>query len=228
MLSVIIPTLNEGRRIVTLVQNLMNLPGVGEVVIVDASDQDESLQALRQVQRSELVSVITSNRRGRAAQMNLGAESCTCETLLFLHSDTELPQNCCELIDEQLSKAKWGRFDVRLDHPGIQFRFIETMINIRSRLTNLATGDQAIFVEQKLFIDHGGFAEIALMEDVEFSRRLSRRWPPALIKTPVTTSARRWIARGTLKTILLMWKLRLLYRLGVDPDKLALMYQDVK
>ncbi|MGB5709024.1 MAG: glycosyltransferase, partial [Arenicellales bacterium] len=103
MLSVIIPTLNEGRRIVALVKHLISLPGVGEVVIVDASDQDESLHALRQAQRSELVSVIRSNRRGRAVQMNLGAESCTCKTLLFLHSDTELPQNVSKLIDEQLS-----------------------------------------------------------------------------------------------------------------------------
>lgn len=211
---------------VYFVERLLDIPDVFQIVIVDASTQSESIEQIEKLANCERVSIVRSKRSGRAMQMNLGATHSSGDTLLFLHSDTILPIDAAQLIEQELKKSKWGRFDLRLDQAGLMFRIIELMINIRSRLTRIATGDQAIFVQRGFFIQQGGFANIALMEDIELSRRLGKQWPPALISTPVTTSARRWKAHGILKTIFLMWKLRLLYRLGVSPAKLERMYYD--
>ena len=226
MLSVIVPTLNEGEGAVHFVAHLLDIPDVFQIVVVDASDQSESIEQLERIANCERISLVRSNGRGRAKQMNLGADCSKGDNLLFLHSDTRLPADAALLVEEKLNDSKWGRFDLRLDQAGLSFRIIEFMINLRSRVTTIATGDQAIFVKRDFFFQQGGFANIALMEDIEFSRRLGKSWPPALITAPVITSARRWKAHGIIKTIVLMWKLRLLYRLGVNPEKLASMYYD--
>lgn len=213
---------------VHFVERLLDIPEVFQIVVVDASNQSESIEQIEKLAIYERISIVRSERRGRAMQMNLGVNHCSGDNLLFLHSDTVLPINAAQLIEEKLKKSKWGRFDLRLNQAGLMFRIIELMINIRSRVSTIATGDQAIFIERDLFIQQGGFANIALMEDIELSRRLAKQWSPALISTPVTTSARRWKTHGILKTILLMWKLRLLYRLGVSPEKLESMYYDHK
>jgi len=214
--------------VVHFVERLLDIPDVFQIVVVDASNRSESIKQIEKLANCERISIVRSERRGRAMQMNLGANYCSGDKLLFLHSDTILPIDAAQLIDEKLKNSKWGRFDLRLNQAGLMFRIIELMINIRSRVTTIATGDQAIFIEREFFIQQGGFANIALMEDIELSRRLGKKWSPALISTPVATSARRWKTHGILKTILLMWKLRLLYRLGVSPEKLERKYYDRK
>jgi rSAM/selenodomain-associated transferase 2 len=157
--------------------------------------------------------------------MNTGAGLATSETLLFLHADTVLPDNTTSMINKALSGGRlWGRFDVRLDSKQFIFRLIERMMNLRSAWTGIVTGDQTIFIDRGLFQSKGGFADIALMEDIEFSRRLKQDCWPVRLKVPVVTSARRWQCRGVVRTILLMWWLRLLYWFGVNPDRLLRMY----
>ena len=224
MLSVIVPTLNEGHGVLASIEHLNKTPGVSQIVIVDASDQRNSIKLLENLRENDRISIVKSDKRGRAIQMNFGVDHCHGDTLLFLHCDTRLPAQAGDLIESKLKSARWGRFDLRLDQAGFPFRVIEFMINLRSRVTKLATGDQAIFVARDFFVQQDGFAEIELMEDIEFSRRLGKHSKPALITSPVTTSARRWTSHGVLKTILLMWKLRFLYRLGCRPKKLAEMY----
>ena len=226
MLSVVVPTLNEGQGVIASIDHLKKTPGVSQIVVVDASDEKDSIEFLENVRVGTRVSIVKSDKRGRAAQMNLGADHCLGEILLFLHCDTRLPIGAGDLVAEALKSAKWGRFDLRLDQSGLSFRVIECMINLRSRLTNIATGDQAIFTTRDFFTQQNGFAEIGLMEDIEFSRRLGKHWRPALITSPVTTSARRWVSHGIVKTVVLMWKLRFLYRIGYEPERLANMYYD--
>jgi rSAM/selenodomain-associated transferase 2 len=162
--------------------------------------------------------------------MNAGARVATGEILLFLHADTFLPQNFPELLRDALQDPATigGRFDVQLDATGWSFRMIETLMNARSRLTRIATGDQAIFVRRDAFLDLGGFPEMELMEDVEFSRRLKRKGKIACLRARVLTSARRWQRDGVFRTIGLMWLLRLAYFLGVPPRRLRMFYADTR
>lgn len=212
-----------------MLERLVLIQGIGQVVIIDASDVAASLQALNRLESIAAgfeVTVCKARIKGRAAQLNQGIARCHQRNILCLHCDTALPENTSALLQKALQSHRWGRFDLKLDAGGLKFRVIEFMINLRSRLTRLATGDQAMFFERAFLAEQNGFANIALMEDVEFCNRVSRKWPPALIKTPVVTSARRWQQNGIWRTILLMWKLRLLYRLGWHPQQLATMYQN--
>lgn len=164
---------------------------------------------------------------GRARQMNHGAALANNEILLFLHADTRLPDDASQQIDAALNRTMkvWGRFDVRLTGQHFMFRVIEWMINRRSCLTGVATGDQAIFVRRGVFEIFGGYAEIPLMEDVEFTKSLRTISRPCCIKSAVVTSSRRWEKNGIVKTIWLMWRLRFLYFIGVDPRRLAASYR---
>lgn len=225
MISIVVPTCNEDSGPMELEQFLWQIGGILDVVFVDASDEPESRKIVDFMKAGERSLIVHADRKGRGAQMNQGARLCRGEAVLFLHCDTRLPSDAAALIADALEERCWGRFDIRLDSTGWRFRLIEFMINLRSRVTRIATGDQAIFVQRRFFLEHGGFAEIPLMEDIEFCRRIGASRKPALITTPVITSARRWISNGTLRTILLMWKLRIFYRLGVDPEQLAAMYR---
>lgn len=222
-LSIIIPTLNEAAVIRHTLLALQGLRQAGhEVIVVDGGSTDQSAALAR-----PLADLVLHAPRGRAQQMNAGAQHATGNTLLFLHADTRLPKDAAALIAAGMkARAKsWGRFDLRLtgNHPVM--RLIEFMINLRSRLSGIASGDQAIFVTKFLFCISGGFPEIGLMEDIALSRRLKRRCgAPLCLPDQVTTSSRRWERNGIVRTILLMWCLRLAYALGADPDHLARVY----
>ena len=170
---------------------------------------------------------VLQSERGRARQQNTGAAAASGDVLLFLHADTRLPANADERVIGGLDRGGrgWGRFDVRLTGRHPLLRVIERMIGLRSRLTGIATGDQAIFVRRDWFRRAGGFPEIPLMEDVALSKELKRLGPPLCLRDPVTTSSRRWEERGVMRTMLLMWRLRLEFWLGADPARLAERYR---
>lgn len=218
-LSIIIPVLNEGERIAATLDALAPMRALGvEVVVVDGGSRDATIQRARL--RADKV---MSAPRGRAPQMNAGAEKATGEILLFLHGDTQLPSDADHVLLNGLERSgrAWGRFDVRIDSKDPLLRMVAWMMNVRSRLTGIATGDQAIFVRRDAFESVGGFPEIPLMEDIALSKRLKRLSPPLCLRERVVTSGRRWERHGTLRTILLMWRLRLAYALGADPRRLA-------
>ncbi len=221
-ISIIIPVLNE---CAALQQHLPLLQGVREagheVIVVDGGSRDNS-----EIVAAEMADYVIKSEAGRARQMNVGAEMAQGDVLLFLHIDTVLPSDALPVIQENLQPMTtvWGRFDVRLSGSRKVFRFIEYFINLRSRVSGVATGDQAIFVRSALFRELGGFPEISLMEDVALSKTLRRIAAPVCLRETVTTSSRRWEQHGVARTILLMWWLRLLYWCGVAPQKLHDMY----
>ncbi|MGE0034248.1 MAG: TIGR04283 family arsenosugar biosynthesis glycosyltransferase [Xanthobacteraceae bacterium] len=224
-LSIIVPVLNEGERIAASLDALAPLRALGvEVVVVDGGSRDATVQRARL--RADKV---VSGPRGRATQMNAGAEKATGDILLFLHSDTRLPSDADHVLLNGLERSgrAWGRFDVQIDSKKPMLRIVARMMNLRSRLTGIATGDQAIFVRRDAFRQFGGFPSIELMEDIALSKLLKRIGPPLCLRERVITSARRWEKRGMINTILLMWRLRLAYFFGADPKDLAQLYGHV-
>lgn len=222
-ISIIVPVLNEAAGLERMLGALANLRRRGcEVIVVDGGSRDDTVRIARAM--SDLV---IASPPGRARQMNAGAARARAEILLFLHADTFLPPNADDLIIERLQNSglAWGRFDVRLSGRNVMFRLIETMMNWRSRLSGIATGDQAIFVRSEIFKCVGGYREIPLMEDIALSRSLKRYSRPLCLRAKLTTSSRRWETRGICSTIFLMWRLRLRYALGADAAKLARDYQ---
>jgi hypothetical protein len=146
--------------------------------------------------------------------------------MLFLHADTLLPESADALIVDGLKRSRrgWGRFDVVISGGNPLLRVVAWLMNVRSRLTGIATGDQAIFVTRSLFTAAGGYPEIALMEDIALSKRLKRFGRPLCLRHRLVASGRRWEKHGVVRTILLMWRLRLAFWLGADPGKLAVRY----
>ena len=223
-LSVIIPVLNEASNIVAALTALASLRShQAEVIVVDGGSADDTVPLA-----TPLADFVVASPRGRATQMNAGTAVARGDVLLFLHADTRLPPHADRLIIEGLTKSgrAWGRFDVAIDgrHPVLPV--VAAAMNARSRLTGIATGDQGMFVTRNAFDAAGGFPEIALMEDIELSRRLKRVSPPLCLRTRVRTSGRRWESRGALRTILLMWRLRLAYFFGARPEQLAKRYDN--
>lgn len=227
----VVPIYNERENLRGLVHHIQALDGYREAFIVDSSDAEDS-RAIASDVRSAIgdqsrIRYIRSASKGRASQMNAGASLTSGDVLLFLHCDTRLPTNAMRMIGENISTGvKWGRFDVRLGAQGWIYRMIERMINLRSRLRRIGTGDQAIYVLSQVFHECGGYPSVPLMEDIALSKMLNRYSRPGLIKQAVITSARRWQNRGPLKTVMLMWKLRFLFWVGVAPERLAVMYGD--
>jgi len=216
-LSIIIPALDEAAGIARSLEALAPLRAKGhEVIVADGGSED----ATRELAAARADRVISAPR-GRARQMNAGAAVASGEAMLFLHADTRLPANADDLIAHSLIKNLWGRFDVAIEGRSALLPVIAWFMNLRSRLTGVATGDQAIFVRRGAF---PGFPEIALMEDVAFSKAMKRRSPPACLREQAVTSGRRWERHGVLRTMLLMWRLRLAFFLGAAPDELARRY----
>ena len=218
-LSIVVPCLNEAAGIGRALEALAPLRARGHEVIVVDGGSDDATAALA----APLADRVLQAPRGRAAQQNAGARAASGDAIVFLHADTRLPPQAEQQILSSLQKHHWGRFDVEIEgrHPAL--RLIAAAMNLRSRLTRIATGDQAIFVRRAEF---PGFPEIALMEDIALSRLLRRRGPPACLRSRVRTSGRRWESRGVLRTVLLMARLRLLYALGVAPERLARQYHE--
>ncbi|MDP3347688.1 MAG: TIGR04283 family arsenosugar biosynthesis glycosyltransferase [Hydrogenophaga sp.] len=222
-LSIIVPMLNEAPGLPPLLIRLSLLKSQGcEVLIVDGGSDDGCAELAA---RTDL-QVLTSPR-GRARQMNHGATHATGNVLLFLHADTVLPEGAIITIRRamQRSGAVWGRFDVVIDGPHPMLRVVARLMNLRSRWTGIATGDQAMFVTREAFNAAGGFPDQPLMEDIELSRRLLKRSRPACIGNTVLTSGRRWESHGLWRTILLMWRLRWAYWRGAPADQLAHLYR---
>ncbi len=224
--SVVIPALDEAGRIGAAIRSARDA-GVDEVVVADGGSADGTADVARRLADAVIVAP-----RGRAAQMNAGARVASGDVLLFLHADTLLPAGAAAAVRGAVeSGAVGGAFAVRLGvSPGAPFarrallRLVARMINVRARCLRAHTGDQGIFVGRGAFEAIGGFPEIPLMEDVEMSRLLARRGRTALLPVPVVTSARRWESRGPVRTILLMWRLRLSHRLGMSPARCARIY----
>jgi len=221
-IAVIIPLLNEAKYLSGLLHDMRQWHA-NEVIFVDGASSDETPRLLD----SAGVQWIRA-KRGRAAQMNAGAAYLNSDIFLFLHADTVLSSSNIEAVVKAMYKPEMagGRFDIRLDGNHPAFRIIAWFINLRSRLTKISTGDQAMFVRRKVFERMGGFPEQPLMEDVEFSRRLKREGDIACLRSRVTTSSRRWEKHGIVRTILLMWWLRFRYWLGASPAVLKRLYID--
>ncbi len=221
-ISVIIPVLNEELAIRSALESVLRL-APDELFVVDGGSRDRTPE----LATSMGVHVIAASR-GRGSQMNQGARVARGEVLLFLHADTRLPETAFDDIRAAMCDPHiaGGRFDVKLDGEGWPLKLIGHMISLRSRLSRVATGDQAIFIRREIFNNLGGYPEIPLMEDVALSRALKRAGQIACLKSRVTTSARRWQMEGVWRTIFKMWLLKSLYLLGVSPFRLKRFYGD--
>lgn len=220
LLSIIVPVFNEGAYLENNFVNFHSLESDStELIFVDGGSSDDTVSILEaagfRVQRSQ---------KGRALQMNTGADVALGQHLLFLHTDTQLPTSIGDLLP-LLENQLWGFFTVQLSHPGRVYRVISLGINLRSWLFNVATGDQGIIVQKPIFQALGGYKNMALMEDIELSRRLKNIAAPMILPNVLVVSSRRWEHRGPLKTAILMWGIQLAYKLGVSPERLRTWYR---
>ncbi|MCB1800233.1 MAG: TIGR04283 family arsenosugar biosynthesis glycosyltransferase [Gammaproteobacteria bacterium] len=221
-LSIVIPTLNEAGSVVRLLDDLAALRGAGhQLILVDGGSDDDTLSlAMGRVDQCLI------GPAGRARQQNFGAAQADADILWFVHADSRVDPGAAQAIIGAIAGgALWGRFDVRLSGRRWQLRIVESLMNLRSRLTGIATGDQGIFVRRELFEQIGGFTDQPLMEDIDLSRRLRRQGRPCCLRRPrIQTSSRRWERNGIARTIWLMWRLRLAYALGTPAEQLARLY----
>lgn len=223
-ISIIIPVLNEAATLATALDTLAPLRRQGvELVVVDGESTDNSASIA--LPRADTV---LAGPPGRGVQMNLGASAADGDTLVFLHADTRLADDAPEQIQSALATRRWGRFDVTLAGRSRWLDVIAALMNARSRLTGVATGDQAMFMTRAAFAAAGGFPEQPLMEDIALSKRLKKAGRPACLKSRVTSSGRRWEKRGIWRTVWLMWRLRWRYWRGEDPARLAREYHDAR
>ena len=223
-ISIVIPVLNEEETIAATLTGLARCQ-FHELIVVDGGSSDRTAELCKRLG----VTVLMSSR-GRARQMNVGARRADGDVLLFLHADTRLPDSAFHDIEKAVSDPRCvgGRFDVQLDGAHWMLGVIGAMISLRSRLSGVATGDQAIFVRREIFAELGGYPDIPLMEDIAFSRLLKGKGRVACLRSRVITSARRWERDGVWRTILKMWALKSLYLAGISPLRLKRYYGDTR
>lgn len=228
MLSVIVPVLNERTAITSLLDSFAKKSRDIELIICDGGSSDGTLQALRQSTLDNLI--VLNSPRGRANQMNAGAKKAAGDILLFLHADTCLPEEAFGEIEQTLADARvaGGRFRVKLDNPTWPYRIIAAMINWRDAVFGGFTGDQAIFIRRSVFKKIGGFRPLELCEDLDMARRLKQEGKVVRLRTAVMTSSRRWEKSGLVRTVLVMWLIRILFYAGVPSQRLARIYADVR
>ncbi len=219
-LSIIVPVLNEGATAEACLKQLDAWRCYAEVIVVDGGSVDDTAE-LAGLHADQLV----SSERGRAVQQNAGAAAAAGDHLLFLHADTQLQIEPGRFLDALGDTPDWGFFEVALNGSDWRFRIIEWFMCRRSRMSSVATGDQCLFVKRSVFNELGGFSEIPLMEDIDMSKRLRATGRPLVMTPPVLTSSRRWERNGVLRTVWLMWSLRLRYWLGASPLDLAKRYE---
>jgi len=225
-LSIVVPALNEAESIQATLQALASARQRGaEIIVVDGGSADGTAAAA-----AALADRVVVAPPGRAAQLNAGAAVATGDTLLFLHADCRAPAAVDLILAAAIGSRRlaWGRFDVRIQSHRRALSLVASMMNLRSRLSGIATGDQGIFVTRELFDRVGGFRVQPLMEDIALSRALKRVVAPHCLRAKIATSGRRWEQRGVARTILLMWRMRLAYFLGADPAALASRYEHVR
>jgi len=221
LLSIIIPTWNESSCIESTLALLQPIRQWAEIIVVDAGSEDSTQDLAR-----PMADIVITSEKGRAVQMNTGANRANGEYLLFLHADTQMPLATQSALFTTLKNTPvWGRFDITLSGQTTILQIVSTFMNWRSRLTGIATGDQGILIQQAQFAAIGQFPNIALMEDIAICKKLRKVSHPTCITQPLITSSRRWESAGSMATIMLMWRLRLLYLFGTDPEKLARIYQ---
>ena len=222
--AAVVPVYNEAKILPGMIARLSEL-GFNELVVVDGGSSDESELILMDSGLKWIAS-----EQGRARQMNVGASECVSDILIFIHADTIFHPDCLRSLKRVVGSPEvvGGRFDLRLSGGSLFYRLIEGFINLRSRISKISTGDQCLFVRRALFEKMGGFAELPLMEDIEFSKRLKRQGRVVCLKERVVTSSRRWEKKGVVKTILLMWKLRFFYWIGISPERLAELYRHAR
>jgi rSAM/selenodomain-associated transferase 2 len=227
MISIVIPTYNESRIIETTLTKLYEtISPDDEVIVVDGFSEDNTKEMVKTFPEIKLF----TSQRGRAIQMNLGVEKAKSEYILFLHADTLISEKSIIMLKNEIisNRVRWGWFPIKLNSPKSVFRIIEIGANLRTRLTGTPLGDHGIFVRKDLFYEVGGFPEIPLMEDLEFVRKIKTISKGVDIKSPVQTSVRRFEKSGILKTFITMWILRILYHLGMSPEKLARYYDHIR
>jgi len=225
MVSIIIPVLNEEECIEIFLKHLQKFREESEIILVDGGSEDRTTDI---ASKFDYITIVSSGR-GRARQMNTGAKVANGDILLFLHADTYLPENAMNAVKEIIAgNADGGCFSLKIDSSRLPLRIASQLITRRTKITHIATGDQTIFVRRKIFDELGGYADIPLMEDLDFTRRLKKIGTFVELDLQVFTSARRWEKWGVYKTILLMWSLRILYYIGVPPERLAQFYRDIR
>ena len=222
LISVIIPALNEARTLASTLIPLQSLRQQDiEIILVDGGSSDSTLEIAK-----PLVDTVLESQQGRALQMNAGAASAKGDLLLFLHADTQLPSEAFSALRSLLQQQAgfWGRFDVTADSNRWIYRLVTRMMNLRSCITQVATGDQAIFIHRSLFLKSGGYPEIPLMEDIAISKKLRKLQRPVCLRNKAVISTRYWQNHGVVQSIFRMWRLRLVYFFGASPHRLVRQY----
>jgi rSAM/selenodomain-associated transferase 2 len=224
LISIIVPTLNEEADLAETLRRARQ-PGVEEIIVVDGGSADAT-----RATAAQFADEVLSAPRGRAVQMNAGAAHAQGDVLLFLHADTLLPERFAQAVIDACAQpgAVGGRFDVTLQPSSPLLWLTGELMNRRSRLTGISTGDQAIFIRREVFERLGGYADIPLMEDIDLSRRVKAVGRLVCLRQRVTTSARRWQRHGVIRTILTMWGLRALYFFGISTERLHRVYRDAR